>query len=89
MYSLPMLLISMVMTAFFLVSRARGGIYHLEQHFLQDHLRAALSSPCWDIHLLSSHSWQHLTHGGGLGLLLLEGVLGLGDSLLGLLVDDH
>jgi hypothetical protein len=70
----------MVIAAFFLVLRGQRWHLSLEQQFLQDHLRAALSSPIWDIHLLSSHSWQHLTHGGGLGLLLQEGVLGLGTA---------
>ena len=48
-------------------------------YFWQDHLRAAAAqSHLGNIHLLSSHSRQHLTYGGGLGLLLHQGVLGLG-----------
>ena len=54
----------------------RGGIiYHLKQHFWQEHLRAAAAqSHLGSIHLLPKSSWQHLIH-GGLGQLHHEGVL--------------
>ena len=51
-------------------------------YFWQDHLRAAAAqSHLGNIHLLSNQTWQHLSHGGGLGFLLQEGVLEQGQHL--------